>query len=131
MCRLFAISTVATTLILLTVTGLGAQSAAPAISGRVIDKDGAVVAGAVLRLWQQSLGFERVVKTDDSGEFQFKQLLKGKYQFSVTGEGFAALTREIDLAGDENAKLELVLEPAAIAEEMAVNGPRIADTPEI
>ncbi|HET8677520.1 MAG TPA: TonB-dependent receptor [Blastocatellia bacterium] len=128
--RIFAISTVATTLILLTVTGLGAQSAGSTISGRVLDKDGAAIAGAVLRLWQQSLSLERVAKADGSGEFQFEQLLKGRYQLSVTGEGFAALTREIDLAGDENAKLELVLEPVAIAEEMAVNGPRIADTPE-
>jgi Fe(3+) dicitrate transport protein len=71
-----------------------------------------------------------MAKGDGSGEAQFKQLLRGRYQLSVTGEGVAALTREIDLAGDENAKLELVLEPVAIAEERAVNGLRIADTPE-
>jgi Fe(3+) dicitrate transport protein len=128
--RVFVISTVAIMLILLPFSALGAQTPRPAVSGRVLDKDGAAVAGAVVRLWQQSLGFERVVKSNETGAFEFQQLIKDRYNLSVTGKGFATLTREIDLSDGKNSELELVIQPVAIAEQMVVNGPRIAETPE-
>lgn len=117
--------------VLASVTSIAtAQANRSSIQGRVLDQQGAVITGSVVRLWQPAAGFDRVEKTDDSGNFQFDGLLAGSYRVSASGEGFAVLTREVVLNGGETRSVEVVLRPAAIAEEMAVVGNRIADTPE-
>ncbi|MEW6209133.1 MAG: TonB-dependent receptor [Acidobacteriota bacterium] len=116
--------------ILQTVSPARAQSNRALIEGRVTDQRGAVVTGSLVRLWQQPAGFERTAKTDDAGVFKFDDLVEGEYRLSVTGEGFASLTRGMAIRAGQNQTLEITLQPASIAEEIAVNGNQIAETPE-
>lgn len=100
------------------------------ISGKVSDQHGAVVSGSVARLSQRATGFEQIAKTDDGGAFSFDDLVQGDYKLSVSGEGFGTLTRDITVAAGRSTKLDLTLKPAAIAEDIVVNGNQIASTPE-
>jgi Fe(3+) dicitrate transport protein len=97
----------------------------------VLDQNGAVISGGAVRLWQQPTGFERVMKTDEGGRFRFEGLIEGSYNISVSGEGFALLTRQVTVAAGETGQIEITLQPGAIAEEMVVSINRIAETPEI
>lgn len=117
-------------LLLASITSAFGQSNLSSVQGRVIDQQGAVIIDGAVRLWQQTHGFDRVIKTDSSGAFRFDGLLAGNYNISVSGKGFAVLTREVALAAGESRTLDLTLQPAAIAEQVAVTGNRIADTPE-
>jgi hypothetical protein len=58
------------------------------VTGRVQDAQGAVVAGANVKLTNPSTGLERAVTTDDNGEFNFPELALGTFQLTVSKEGF-------------------------------------------
>ncbi len=113
-----------------TVSPVRAQSNRAFIEGRVTDQRGAVVVGSLVRLWRQPAGFERIAKTDGAGAFKFDNLTEGEYRLSATGEGFASVTRGIAISAGHNQPIEVTLQPASIAEEIAVNGNQIAETPE-
>jgi hypothetical protein len=58
------------------------------VTGRVRDVQGAVVAGATVKLASAATGFERVVATDEDGEFNFPELALGSYDLTVSKPGF-------------------------------------------
>jgi hypothetical protein len=58
------------------------------VTGRVQDAQGAVVAGASVKLTNPSTGLERAVTTDDNGEFNFPELAVGTFQLTVSKKGF-------------------------------------------
>lgn len=107
------------------------QAKSASVSGQVSDQSGAAISGASARLWQQSTGFDRIAKTDNSGLFLFRDVLGGKYNLSVSSSGFSALTREIVVSAGRTDSADFVLHPAALAEEMVVSVNRIAETPEV
>src|SRR5215468_11948493 len=58
------------------------------ITGVVRDAQGAVVAGANVKLSNPATGQERSIVSDANGEFNFSQLALGTFQLTVTKEGF-------------------------------------------
>ena len=60
-----------------------------AIAGQVNDPTNAGVPGATVTITDQETGLKRVVKTDDSGQFNFPQLKPGTYSAQVEADGFA------------------------------------------
>src|SRR5215470_7736299 len=58
------------------------------ITGVVRDAQGAVVAGANVKLSNPATGQERTIVSDANGEFNFPQLALGTFQLTVTKEGF-------------------------------------------
>jgi Fe(3+) dicitrate transport protein len=107
-----------------------AQNGLASVEGQVLDRQGAIVTGASVTLSRRSSGFEQVTRTSETGGFKFDNLIEGPYHLILSRQGFNVITREVALSAGQNQNLELVLQPASIAEEMAINGPRIADTPE-
>jgi Fe(3+) dicitrate transport protein len=110
--------------------GAMAQTRRASISGRVIDQTGAVVRSATVKLWEQTIGLQRLNQTDAEGAFRFDQLPAGEYYLTVTQDGFADQSRLITLASNTNHHFEVVLSARPIAEEVLVLGSHIADTPE-
>ncbi len=108
-----------------------AQSNGASLKGHVQDQRGAAVVGSLVRLRQPTVGFERTTKTNESGDFSFDGLFEGEYDLSVSVQGFAVLTRGIKVSTTQSRDLDLALQPAQIAEEIAIKGQRIAETPEI
>jgi uncharacterized surface anchored protein len=58
------------------------------ITDTVRDSQGAVVAGATVKLSLPSTGVERAVTTNENGEFNFPELSLGTYQLTVSKAGF-------------------------------------------
>src|SRR5579862_410891 len=58
------------------------------IAGTVRDVQGAVVAGAVVKLANVATGMERSVVTNQNGEFNFPELALGTYRLTVAKPGF-------------------------------------------
>ena len=61
------------------------------VAGTVQDVQGAVIAGATLKLTNPSTGFERTATTDANGEFNFPELALGNFQLTVSKDGFATV----------------------------------------
>ncbi|MCI0490121.1 MAG: TonB-dependent receptor [Blastocatellia bacterium] len=129
--RTSAIAFSASVILLASIISGEAQTGRATVSGRVLDQNGAIIIGAVVRLWQQPNGFERAVKTDESGAFRFENLIEGSYRLSGADRGFAVLVREIMVSSGEGRDIEIVLKPGAIAEDIVITGSRLADTPEV
>jgi hypothetical protein len=58
------------------------------VTGTVRDPQGAVVAGATVKLSNPTTGLERSVTTDDTGNFNFPELALGTFRLTVSKEGF-------------------------------------------
>jgi hypothetical protein len=75
--------------LLLLHTGAFAQGeTTSAIAGQVTDATGAVIPGAIVTIANRGTGFERSLRTDDEGLFNFPQLTPGSYSVRAQAEGF-------------------------------------------
>ena len=59
------------------------------IQGTVTDRQGLAVSGAELQLSSDALGTNRMVRSDDSGNYQFAAVPAGTYSLKVSHSGFA------------------------------------------
>ena len=73
-------------LTLLVSTELSAQIFPGRITGTVTDAQGAAVGGATVKLTNPATGLERVIVTDESGDFNFPELALATYQLTVSKE---------------------------------------------
>jgi Fe(3+) dicitrate transport protein len=105
-----------------------AQSRTGAISGRVADSTGAVIQHATIYL--SGLAKARL-STGATGEFSISELAPGEYQVTAKTKGFSVKTQRMTLRAGENRRLDFVLEPGTLAQEVTVFGREIAGNEEI
>ena len=116
-------SVVAVLAVLLFTSGgrLEAQQPQGSVRGSVEDVSGAVVAGAIVALVDQTGQTVAEIVTDGSGAFVFDNLRSGAYQVRTEFPGFDSLVRSISVtAGRRTVAPKLVLQVAAIAQEVTV-----------
>jgi vitamin B12 transporter len=90
------------------------------ITGTVTDENGAKVMGAHLVL-SSSTGIQLNTSTDESGNFDFRNLRSGSYFVKVKADGFSVFTsEEIQLTRGENKDVPVQLKLAAIRESVVV-----------
>ena len=96
----------------LVVTALAAALLAggDTLSGRVADRDGRPVAGAVVVVAE----LHRVALTRADGGFRFAELPAGRYTVTVRAPGFAPLARDVAVAGGVGATLDVTLERTTV-----------------
>jgi Carboxypeptidase regulatory-like domain len=70
-----------------------------AIEGQVTDLTGGVIPGATVTLTNHEAGFERSLKTDESGRFRFPQLKPDTYSVKAEAAGFEAQQLDKVFAG--------------------------------
>jgi len=92
------------------------------VSGRVTDQQGAVVPGAQVSARQTPTNVTTETVTDSSGRFRFPYLKVGPYELKVRLQGFADLTRTLDLAVGSAFDLSLVLSVAGLEASVSVSG---------
>jgi outer membrane receptor protein involved in Fe transport len=86
-------------------------SAAGDLTGRVTDRTGGVLPGAIVRLLNVATGEELSVPADAQGRYRFSDLLPGAYRVAVGFAGFSEASRSIVIeARDASATLDFVLE---------------------
>ena len=109
------------------ISTVSAQTGAANITGSVTDAQGAVVAGATVRLLNEAKGFTRTTTTNDSGQYTFSSVPVDSYTVEVEAAGFKKLVRSnvsalVDRTTDANA----VLEAGNVSEVVNVSGGDLA-----
>jgi len=85
------------------------------LSGLVRAADGTAVPGATLRIIQAVTGKAWVTWTDENGKFDLPGLPSGHYRVEATQLGFAPATKELDLAQNSPASIDLRLDVGTLA----------------
>jgi len=111
------------TLCLSTLVAAHAQAATATLSGRVVDQNAAVVAGANVTATNTATGMQRQAQTSDDGVFTIPLLPPSTYILLVAREGFA--TAKVDdvvlNVGDQKA-LRIELKAGEVTEIVQVTG---------
>ena len=105
-------------------TILTGQSNYAALSGNVLDVQGAAVSGAQVSLIASGTGAERQAVSNELGLFQMPGLLPGEYQVSVKKDGFAEFAQKMRLEVGQQSALEVKLELASVSNKVEVAADR-------
>ena len=91
------------------------------LAGRIIDQNGASIAGATLTATHVSGAVERSVQTDAEGRYRFIELAPGRYRVRAAATGFAT-AEKTDLAtlAGQTVALDFVLQPAGVSMEQII-----------
>lgn len=98
-----------------------AQDRRGVVAGTVKDSSGAVLPGALVELRPTG---KRAV-TDAQGQFRIGDVALGSYTVACSYVGFAASSQKIDVAGDQTAMVNPVLQVASQADAVIVTGERL------
>ncbi len=110
-----------TALVLATATGLFAQSYQGAIRGAVSDQQGSAIAGAKVTLSDAATGTTRSALSNDSGGYDFSQLVPSTYTVVAEKPGFKKVERKnIALGTSEQLSIDLKLEVGSVSESVLV-----------
>ncbi len=107
--------------VLLSAAGLAHAQNAATLRGTVLDTAAHTVPNAQVRITSDATGATRSAATPASGDFQFSQLLPGRYHIDAEAPGFAHLVRPaIVLATGTTSDLDLVLSPGDVGQTVNV-----------
>jgi hypothetical protein len=95
--------------IAITVISAAAQVTGGAVTGSVVDQNGAIVRGATVVLKDKARGQEFTTQTTDSGSFQFPNVSTGSYALTVNATGFAASNRELVVSLNQTTTVDVAL----------------------
>src|SRR5262249_39175603 len=105
---------------------LYAQVTTASISGVVSDSSKGVIPGAEVTATQQETNFTRSAIADETGHYSIRFLPLGTYRVEITITGFKKFSQSgILLDINRDARVDAVLEPGGITEEIAIT----ADAP--
>lgn len=97
-------------------TAAHAQRATGTISGRALDRAGAVLPGALVELQPQGMS----VSTNSHGEFVITDLTPGAYTLKVSYVGFQAFMAKVEVKPGQDARVDATLKVATKSEEITV-----------
>ena len=107
--------------ILLSATPLPAQVDTGAITGVVSDRSGAVVPGVKVQIVQIETNSLTALQTNDAGFYSAPSLRPGRYEVTVTKEGFhPQKSQPFDLRVQDRAEVNFQLEVGATTSEVTV-----------
>ncbi|MDQ3490745.1 MAG: carboxypeptidase-like regulatory domain-containing protein, partial [Acidobacteriota bacterium] len=89
-----------------------AQVTGGAITGSVVDANGAVVPNVEVRITDKARGSVFTAQTSGSGSYNFVNVPTGEYTISVEGTGFAAVSRDISVTLNQTSTVDVVLQVA-------------------
>ncbi|MBK7512659.1 MAG: carboxypeptidase regulatory-like domain-containing protein [Chloracidobacterium sp.] len=99
-----------------------AQTGSAIIQGTVTDQQGAVVAGATVKLSNESRGYSRTAVTSSSGAYSFSSVPPDTYQLSIEANGFKKLVQsKVSALVDKTSSFDAMLEPGAVSEVVNVS----------
>jgi len=96
-----------------------------AVEGRVINAQGAPVAGASVEVTGSDNRIKQTAATGADGLFRFNNLPPGQYRVRITAEGYAETNLTVELTESKGSQLEVTLKVAPIAETMTITASRI------
>jgi len=90
------------------------------LTGRIEDVNGAGITGATVTVVNLETGQALTTESNAGGNFRFPYLRVGKYNFSVTAEGFSKVTRELTAAVGQALDLPVQLEVETLSAHVNV-----------
>jgi hypothetical protein len=97
------------------------QATSGDIIGTVLDKSGAVVAGATVTAVNQGTGVKSTTSTSSTGEYRFGNLPIGKYTITASAQGFASSTiKDVVLSLNATLPVRFALSVASVSTEVEV-----------
>jgi iron complex outermembrane receptor protein len=104
-----------------TATAQAPAGDAASITGRVVDPQGAGVAGALVTLYARAPALRLNARTDAAGAYRFERLAAGEYLVEADALGFApAAAERVHVRAGEAATADVRLEVAALREQVVV-----------
>src|SRR5262249_42645355 len=98
-----------------------AQVATGNIRGTVMDATEAIIANAKVTLVNVNTGLQRIVTTNDSGDFNAPSMPLGDYQVAAEAPGFQRkVLTGVNLQVDQTATLRIALQPGAVTESVEI-----------
>src|SRR5262245_5446965 len=82
------------TMVLLASSPASAQEARGTITGKVVDANKAVVAGATVKVTNVAMGTTFSLRTNENGFYQAPYLIPGTYQVTAETTGFKRFVRD-------------------------------------
>ena len=119
------------TILLAIALGAQAQSGnSTSITGTVVDPSGAVVTNATVEVHNPVSGFSRNAVTDAAGKFVVPNVPFNPYHVTVTGQGFAPYSGDVDVRSTVPVNLNITLKVGGSAESVTVeaNGGDLIET---
>jgi hypothetical protein len=109
---------------LLAVTNLSyGQDTNASLSGTVSDPSGAAIPGAKMALTNEATGFTAKFVSDAAGEYSFPNLTPGKYDMTVSANGFKSIDQKgVELAVNQAARLDVHLALGSADQTVTVVG---------
>ncbi len=92
-----------------------AQTTTSTIEGTVVDPNGAVIAGAEVKVSGTTLATERTVITNDAGFFRVVSLPAGDYTVTVSHKGFSAAPSKLELTLNRTVTLNIQMKVGDVA----------------
>ena len=110
-------------LLLLSIPSIWAQSPAAQVSGQIRDASGAVIPGVVLEAHYEENGRIYSVLTDGEGRYEFLRLAPGKYEIFASYRGFQSIQdKKLSLNAGQAVSLDLTLEVQEAEQSITVIG---------
>ncbi|HEV8168183.1 MAG TPA: carboxypeptidase-like regulatory domain-containing protein, partial [Pyrinomonadaceae bacterium] len=99
-----------------------AQGGTGQLSGNVVDANGAVVAGANIKLTSLTTSQDREATTNDAGDFVFTLLPAGAYKLEITATGFrTVVVDEVRINVTQTTTLPIRLDAATVSGMVTIN----------
>lgn len=86
-----------------------------AITGTILDADGAAVPNATVTIKNKDSGIEFTAQSTDSGSYNFPNVPVGNYTLTSNVSGFSAVTQEIKVALNQTTSVDLRLQVAGVS----------------
>ena len=109
------LGTLVLTALVLTVAA-PAQQKSGTVSGRAVDREGAVLPGARVKLQPGDV----TGATDGQGEFNFIAIAPGDYTLTISYVGFAVFTQQVKVIGGQATRVEAQMKVSSASEEVTV-----------
>ncbi len=114
----------------LSVVAHAQSGSSTSITGTVVDPSGAVVTNATVEVRNPVSGFSRNTVTDAAGKFVVPNVPFNPYHVTVTGQGFAPYSGDVDVRSTVPVNLNIALKVGGSAESVTVeaNGGDLIET---
>jgi hypothetical protein len=100
-----------------------AQTDSARIVGAVTDPSGGVIVGAKVVITNQKTGVERVAETNEQGLYYAVNLAPSQYKVAVSAAGLGGADfTDVPLTVGQERRLDVVLKPATVTEQVTVGG---------
>ncbi len=118
--RFFALTLIATIVLLVFPAILGAQNPRGTLQGEVQDASGARIKASTVTVTDKGSSLERKTTTDANGQFRVADLMPGNYRVVVIAAGFADASSDVAVQVSTVRDLLVTLRPASIQQTVNV-----------